>query len=66
MGPFSGYKVGDRLRLTRDVGCWAPAGEYVIVVEVSGEGNGIVVRNVSGERRTFVSDAGAKCLEKAA
>ena len=47
-GPFSSLKVGQKVRLPRALGCWAPAGEVVTAAKVSGEGNGIVVVIISG------------------
>ena len=47
-GPFGGLKPGDKVRLKRPLGCWAPTGEELIVAEVSGEGNGIVVVIIPG------------------
>jgi len=61
-GPLCGLKKGDRLTLQKALGCWAPAGEVVKVAEVTGNGNGVVVVNRSGERMTLVGESGARLL----
>ena len=61
-GPFASLKVGDKVRLPRSLGCWAPAGEVVTIAEVSGSGNGVVLLNISGERYVLTGDTGARLL----
>ena len=61
-GPFSSLKVGDKVCLPRSLGCWAPAGEVVTIAEVSGNGNGVVLLNISGERYPLTGETGARLL----
>ena len=61
-GPFASLKVGDKVRLPRPLGCWAPAGEVVTIAEVSGNGNGVVLLNISSERYVLTGATGARLL----
>ena len=60
--PFAALTVGQKVRLPRSLGCWAPAGEVVTIAEVSGDGNGVVLLNISGERYVLTGETGARLL----
>ena len=68
---FSGFKVGDRLRLTKDATGFAKAGDEVEIVDMLGPetpgirwpNDGIRVKREDGETIKFVWNCGASYFQ---